>query len=293
MLNRRSFLRFASTLPTLAFCSRAFAQSSNAAEVQLADLEKLSGSRLSVFALDMKNSAQIRYRADERFPLLSTFKVMAIAAVLKRREREPNLLNQRICYNKSNLVTYSPITEKHLSNGMTVAELCAAALQYSDNTAGNLLIRLIGGPAAVTKFARSTGNNMFRLDRWETALNTAIPHDPRDTATPESMARSLRAFTLGNALTPDSRAQLIKWLGGNTTGDKRIRAAVPASWPVGDKTGSGNYGTANDIAVIWPPNRAPIVLAIYTTHNRSDAKRSNELVAQIARIALAGLGVAA
>ena len=216
---------------------------------------------------------------------------MAVAAILKRNEREPNLLERRILYNKSNLVTYSPITEKHLTDGMTVAQLCGAALQYSDNTAGNLLIRLIGGPAMVTAFARLTGNNAFRLDRWETRLNTAIPGDARDTATPESMARSLRAFTVGNTLSPNSRAQLIEWLLGNTTGDKRIRAAVPASWKVGDKTGSGDYGTANDIAVIWPTNRAPVVLAIYTTQLQADAKRNDAAIVEATRIALSSLSM--
>ena len=256
-------------------------------------LEKRFDARIGVFALDSASAQQVHYRANERFALLSTFKVMAAAAVLKRSERETQLLNRRIRYTKSQLVTYSPITETHLDDGMTVGELCAAALQYSDNTAGNLLLRLLGGPAALTQFARSTGNHEFRLDRWETQLNTAIPGDPRDTATPEAMARSLRQFTLGNALSTASRAQLIAWLRGNTTGDKRIRAAVPASWPVGDKTGSGDYGTANDIAVIWPPNRAPIVLAIYTTRHQADAKRDDKLTVEAARIALGALGVAA
>lgn len=290
MLNRRSFLQIATTLPLFAISVRAFAQAPTDTAAQLAQLEASSSARLGVFALDTATGKQIVHCADERFPLLSTFKVMAVAAVLKRNEREMNLLNQRIHYNKNNLVTYSPITEKHLADGMTVAQLCAAALQYSDNTAGNLLIRLIGGPKALTQFARATGNNSFRLDRWETALNTAIPGDPRDTATPEAMARSLRNFTIGNALSSASRAQLIEWLVGNTTGDKRIRAAVPANWRVGDKTGSGDYGTANDIAVIWPPDRAPIVLSIYTTHTRADAKRSDELIVEAARITLAGLG---
>jgi len=288
MLNRRSFLRVAATLPTLAICSRALAKAPDNAESKLADLELRSGTRLGLFALDTGNGAQVRYRADERFPLLSTFKVMAVAAVLKRSQSEPNLLEQRVRYTQANLVTYSPITEKHLADGLTVAQLCAAALQYSDNTAGNLLIRLLGGPPAVTAFARATGNDKFRLDRWETRLNTAISGDARDTATPESMARSLRAFTLDDTLAPASREQMIEWLRGNTTGDKRIRAAMPANWQVGDKTGSGDYGTANDIAVIWPPARAPMVLAIYTTHSQSGAKRSDEVVVAAARIALSG-----
>ena len=293
MLHRRSFLQIVATLPLWAISSRAFAQSSKNPTAQFAELETRFGARLGVFALDTARGVQIHYRAAERFPLLSTFKVMAVAAVLKRSERETNLLSQRVRYNKTNLVTYSPITQKHLANGMTIGELCAAALQYSDNTAGNLLLRLLGGPQALTRFARSTGNNAFRLDRWETALNSAIPGDARDTATPEAMARTLRNFALGNALAPTSRAQLIEWLCGNTTGDKRIRAAVPRGWKVGDKTGSGDYGTANDIAVIFPPNRAPIVMAIYTTHKVADAKRSEQLIVEAARIALNALDVAA
>ncbi len=291
MINRRSFLHLAAALPAFAIGTRAFAQSSDQTAPHFMALEKSFDARIGVFALDTSSGQQIRHRANERFPFLSTFKIIAAAAVLKRSEREPNLLNQRIRYHKSNLVTYSPITQKHLTDGMTIAQLCAAALQYSDNTAANLLLREIGGPAALTDFARSTGNNSFRLDRWETQLNTAIPSDSRDTATPEAMARSLRQFTLGNALAPDSRAQLIEWLRGNTTGDKRIRAAVPPDWPVGDKTGSGDYGTANDIAVIWPPNRAPIVLAIYTTRHQAEAKRDDKLIAEAARIALQSLGV--
>ena len=293
MLNRRSFFQIAATSSLLVIAPRVFAQNPNDLAKQLAELETKFGARLGLFALDTATGKTIAHRANERFPLLSTFKVMAVAAILKRSERDPNLLSQRIRYDKSNLVTYSPITEKHLADGMTVSELCAAAIQYSDNTAGNLLLRLLGGPTALTRFARATGNNAFRLDRWETALNTAIPNDPRDTATPESMARSLRNFTLGNALAPSGKAQLIEWLVGNTTGNQRIRAAVPVTWRVGDKTGSGDYGTANDIAVIFPPDRAPIVLAIYATRARADTKRDENLIVQVARVALNGLGVAA
>ncbi len=293
MFNRRSFLQLAATSSLLAILPRAFAQTARDSASRFAELEAEFDARLGLFALDTASGKIIAHRANERFPLLSTFKVMAAAAVLKRSEREPNLLNQRVRYNQSNLVTYSPITEKHLADGMTIGELCAAALQYSDNTAGNLLLRLLGGPRALTRFARASGNQEFRLDRRETALNSAIPGDARDTATPEAMARSVRNFTLGNALAPTSREQLIEWLIGNTTGDKRIRAALPATWRIGDKTGSGDYGSANDIAVIFPPDRAPIVLAIYTTHARKEAKWSDELIVQATRIALNGLNVAA
>ena len=176
MLNRRSFLQIAAATSLLAIAPRAFAQNLKRANSRLAALETQFDARLGVFALDTATGKTVAHRPDERFPLLSTFKVMAAAAVLRRSEREPNLLNQRVRYDKSNLVTYSPITQKHVTDGMTVGELCAAALQYSDNTAGNLLLRLLGGPRALTQFARATGNDSFRLDRWE---NRAQQRDSR------------------------------------------------------------------------------------------------------------------
>ena len=291
-LRRRAFLRASAlTISAFALSARVWAQSPNEAETELSQLEAKWGARLGVFALDTHNGTQIEHRADERFPLCSTFKVIAAAAVLQRSARVSGLLRRRIGYDKSNLVTYSPITEKHVGEGLTVAELCAAALQYSDNTAGNLLIRLLGGPPVVTAFARSIGDGEFRLDRWETRLNSAIPGDPRDTATPAAMGRSLEALALGTALQKPQREQLNQWMIGNTTGAKRIRAGVPAAWPVGDKTGSGDYGTANDIAVIYPTGRKPIVLAIYSTHQNADAKWSDEIIAAATRVVVKSLGL--
>jgi beta-lactamase class A len=254
------------------------------AEALLTKLEGDSGARLGVYALNTADGAQIRHRAEERFPVCSTFKVILVSAILQRSTRITDLLQQRIHYGQSDLVSYSPISEKHLNDGMTVAELCAAAIQYSDNTSANLLMKILGGPSAVTAFARSIGNSEFRLDRWETALNTAIPGDPRDTATPEAMARSLQALALGDTLPASHREQLNDWLRGNTTGAKRIRAAIPARWQVGDKTGSGDYGTANDLAVLWPPGRKPIVLAIYHTQKEADAKSRDEIISGAAQI---------
>lgn len=289
MMNRRTFLRFAATVPAFAIADRAFAQTSGDTHSSLVALEKTSGARLGVWALDTGNRRIIRHRADERFPLCSTFKVMLVAAILKRHTKDASLLEKRIRYTRQNLVTYSPITEKHLDNGLTVSELCAAALQYSDNTAGNLLMRLLNGPSAVTAFARSIGNDPFQLDRWETRLNSALPGDRRDTATPASMGRSLRKLSLGDVLALPASQQLNAWMRGNTTGDKRIRAAVPATWQVGDKTGSGDYGTANDIAVLWPPDRSPIILAIYSTHSQADSKWNDATIAQVAHLALSAL----
>lgn len=247
----------------------------------LAKLEAESGGRLGVAALNTADGRRLLHRADERFPFCSTFKMMLSAAVLAH---EPALLKKRVAYRKSDLVAYSPITEKHVGKGMTVAALCEATIQYSDNAAANLLMKQIGGPAAVTTFARSIGDTEFRLDRIETELNTALPGDPRDTTTPEAMAESLNKLLLGDALGAAQRKQLKDWMLGNTTGDTRIRAGVPAGSLVADKTGTGDYGTTNDIGVIWQPNKAPIVLVVYLTQPGKDDKARSEILAEASKI---------
>jgi beta-lactamase class A len=249
----------------------------------LARLEKESGGRLGVAAFNTADGRQLLHRADERFPLCSTFKMMLAAAVLAR---DPSLLEKRLRYEKSDLVPHSPVTGKHVAEGMTVEALCEATLQYSDNTAANLLMKQIGGPAAVTAYARSIGDSEFRLDRWETELNSAIPGDVRDTTTPQAMAKSLQKLVMGEALPLHCRRQLKDWMIGNTTGATRIRAGVPAGWIVADKTGAGDYGTVNDIAVIWPPGRPPIVLALYLTLPGKDDKPRPELHGEVAKVAI-------
>jgi beta-lactamase class A len=167
---------------------------------------------------------------------------------------------------------------------MRVDELCAAAIEYSDNTAANLLLKLSGGPRGLTEFARSIGDKSFRLDRGEPALNEAFPGDERDTTTPEAMAASLHAIALGDALPAPQREMLVGWLKGNTTGGESIRAGVPADWVVGDKTGSGGYGTTNDIAVLWPPKGPPFVLVVYFTQPTPDAAMRRDLISAVARL---------
>jgi beta-lactamase class A len=254
------------------------------AKRRLSELEETSGGRLGVAALDTGNAARLRYRADERFAVCSTFKLIAVGAILKRSMHEGSLLEQRIRYAHEDLATYSPITQRHVGEGLTVSELCAAAVQYSDNTAANLLLKLLGGPPNVTAFARSIGDNEFRLDRWEPQLNTSIPGDLRDTSTPGSMQTSLQRLALGNALGDAQRLQLLIWLKGNTTGANRIRAGVPSGWQVGDKTGSGDFGTTNDVAVLWPEQRRPMLIALYFTQPRKDAKLRDDVLASATRI---------
>ena len=252
-------------------------------DMRLVRLEAASGGRLGVAALNTADGRQLLHRADERFPFCSTFKMMLSAAVLAR---EPSALAQRIRYDKGELVAHSPITEKNLDDGMTIEALCAATIQYSDNTAANLLIRHLGGPEAVTAYARTIGDRQFRLDRMETELNSAIPGDPRDTTTPAAMMASLHWLALGDGLPPAKRDLLTDWLIGNTTGATRIRAGVPSSWRVGDKTGAGSHGTVNDIAVLWPPGKAPIVLAVYLTQPGKEDEIRPEILGLAAKIVI-------
>jgi len=256
---------------------------------QLADLEAATGGRLGVSALDTATGRRIQYRAEERFPLCSTFKAVLVAAVLKQHGHDDAFMQKNIAYTATDLVVWSPVTERHVAEGMRVLDLCVAALQISDNTAANLLLREIGGPEKLTAFARSIGDTVFRLDRWEPDLNSAEPGDPRDTTSPAAMEETLGRLVLGNTLSQEQKERFADWLKGNTTGGESIRAGVPAGWIVGDKTGSGRYGTGNDIAVIWPPDGKPIVLAVYFTQAAKDAPARKDVLASAARICIESL----
>lgn len=255
---------------------------------KLATLEQTANGRLGVALINTADNSQILYRENERFAMASTSKVMVVAAILKKSEANSALMNQNIKIKKSDLVNYNPITSKHLDTGMTIAELSAATLQYSDNTAMNKLLEHLGGPAKITEFARSINDVAYRLDRNEPALNSAIPGDERDTTTPLAMAKSLQALTLGNALAEPQRTQLVEWLKGNTTGGESIRAGLPSTWIVGDKTGNGNYGTTNDIAIIWSDNHAPLILVTYFTQTQKNAKARKDVLASAAKIVTEG-----
>jgi beta-lactamase class A len=254
---------------------------------RLTELERRFDTRLGVYALDTGSGRELAHRGDERFAMCSTFKALAAAAVLDGTP--PEHLDDRVRYTQADLVDYSPVTEQHVADGMTIRELCDAAVRFSDNTAGNLLLADLGGPGGITAFARSLGDQVTRLDRTEPELNTAIPGDERDTTSPRAIAGLLNAVVLGDRLGPDDRAQLTGWLVGNTTGDARIRAGVPQGWRVGDKTGTGSYGTSNDVGVVWPPDRAPIVLAILTSRTAEDAETDEALLAEATRVAVEDL----
>lgn len=191
-------------------------------------------------------------------------------------------IEQRIKYEAKDVVAYSPTTKDHVESGMTLAEICVAALTLSDNTAGNMLLREIGGPAGLTRFARSLGDELTRLDRWEVELNEALPDDPRDTTTPAAMVKNLQQLILGDALSETSRQKLTDWMLANKTGDARLRAGLPRDWRVADKTGTGERGTTNDVGVLWPPGRKPLVVTTYLTGSQAPVEQRNATLAKVA-----------
>ncbi|MEV4706240.1 class A beta-lactamase [Actinoplanes sp. NPDC049316] len=250
-------------------------------------LEERFDARLGVFAIDTGTGRTVDHRADERFAYCSTFKALAAAQVLD--DTTDTELDQVVRYSAADLVTYSPITQQHVADGMTLRAIADAALRYSDNTAANLLLRHLGGPQRLKQELRRLGDKITNPVRYETELNEAIPGDHRDTSTPRAMAQDLQAYAIGNALEPADRDVLTGWLRANTTGGELIRAGVPEGWVVGDKTGSGGYGTRNDIAVLWPPDRAPIVLAVLSSRDEKDATYDNALIARAAEVVIAAL----
>jgi beta-lactamase class A len=253
-------------------------------EADLAALETESGGRLGVVVLHSGSRTVVGHRADERFPMCSTFKLLAAAAVLRRVERGEEMLDRRVKFAAADIVVNSAITKDHVGgDGMTMAELCQAAMTWSDNTAGNLILASLGGTQALTAFAQSLGDTATRLDRVEPDLNEALPGDLRDTTTPAAMLKNVDALLLGSALSEPSKAQLTAWLVGNKTGDTRLRAGLPADWRVGDKTGSGERGTTNDVGIAWPPQSAPVLMAIYLTGTTANGEQRNRTIASVGR----------
>ena len=257
---------------------------------RLVALERRHGGRLGVAILDTAGGRRINHRGEERFAMCSTFKWLLAAQVLARVDRGEESLDRRIVVAESDIVSHSPVTEHRIGEpGMTVAELAEAAVTRSDNAAANLLLATGGGPEGFTAFLRSIGDEWTRLDRIETALNSATPGDPRDTTTPRAMATALRATLVGDALSASSRAQLVRWMEATRTNLKRLRHELPAGWRLGSKTGTGARGTTNDVGMYWPPGRPPIVVAVYLTEASADEAARNAAVAQVAH-AVTGAG---
>jgi len=274
----------------LTFLAASAASGENDATARIAAIETRIGGRIGVAALDTGNDKHLDYRAEERFPMCSTFKFLAAAAVLKRVDEKKEKLDRFVPYNAKDILEYAPVTKEHLKEGgMTLVALCEAAIEQSDNTAGNLLLDAIGGPAGLTNFVRTLGDRVTRLDRIEPELNSAIPGDERDTTTPAAISSDMQRLLLGDALSEASRGKLDDWLQRNETGGSMIRAGVPKTWGVGDKTGRGANGATADVAIMRPPARAPILLAIYLLGSTAPVKDREAAIAEVAGIVAGSL----
>lgn len=292
-MDRRSFLWTSSCvlagLTTLSAAKAAGFPKEADLQAAVIAAEKASGGRLGVALLDTANGAQFAYRGDERFPMMSTFKLPLTAIVLQRAERQEVDLAQRLSITKNVPVGWSPFTRKRVGTEATVLELCQAAVSLSDNGAANLLLPLIGGPAGFTKAVRSSGDSVTRLDDREGWMLDDASGDPRDTTSPRAMADLVRRILFSDVLKPAGRKQLEDWLVASETGPNRLRAGIPASWRIGHKTGTGNHGTANDVAVLWPPGKSPLIAACYLTQAKGDDAKRDAVLADIGRAIAATL----
>lgn len=287
-MNRRSHLSYlalsALGLATLVPRNSWADSHSKKFQESLRQLELRSQGRLGVHLLDTANGQEFGHRSDERFMMLSSFKMLASALVLARVDSGEESLDRRIRYRKEDLVSWSPVTEKFVGDeGMTLAQLCHATITTSDNTAANLILGSYGGPAALTAFARKIGDFTTRLDRIEPELNTQSSAGPLDTTTPKAMAKTMQTLLLGNALSPSSREVLKSWLIANTTGGKRLKAGIPTGWTIGDKTGT-NRTDSNDIGILYPPVGAPLIVTAYLAESTASSQLKDEALAEVARI---------
>lgn len=290
---RRSFLIAATALPLLAACGSGSSTAplvepgidSTALDTRIAELERRYTARIGLSVTRPSDDARYSHRADEPFAHCSTFKVYAVAALLRSVAVGRHSLDNRVPIDPARVVANSPVTAKAAGSTMTLRDLSFAALTQSDNTAANCLLDAIGGPAAITAFARSVGDTTTRGDRMETELNTAIPGDPRDTSTPAGLAAGFRETLLGSGLAPADRRQLQDWMRASLTSAARIRAGLPPGWTSADKTGSGDYGTVNDAGLIWNPAGDAMVLAILTTSTagRPDVTADGAIVADVTK----------
>ena len=274
---RRGVIASAAALPLTAHAG-------DSPEGLIGAIEKRAGGRLGVSVFDTQTGHRIRHRADERFPMCSTFKLLLVAAILNRIENGLEQDSTWLTYTKADLLDYAPVTRANVAKGgMGIQDLMAAAIEYSDNTAANLLLKDLGGPSKWTGYASYLGDNVSRLDRNEPSLNTAIPGDPRDTTTPNAMLEDMRRITRGPHGVVQNFA-LIPMMQACKTADHRIRAGLPKGWECGNKTGTGENGSTNDIAIIFPPRRKPIFMTVYYTESKADLSTREAVIADVARI---------
>lgn len=254
------------------------------------DAEKRLSARVGVSVIDLETDTRWQNRADERFPTNSTFKTFLCAAFLDAGAKGAVDPDRAIVIRKSDIVSYSPVAKEKVDGApVTLRELCATTVTISDNAAANLVMKELGGPEAVTAYLRSIGDEVTRVDRWEPESNSGIPGDARDTTSPNAAAETLKKLVLEETLPDAERRLLTEWLIGNKVGDATLRAGLPEGWRIADKTGAGANGSRNNIAVIWPDGRKPVVIAVYITQTAASFKARNAAIADIGRALAASL----
>ena len=264
----------------------------NTPTAAFAELERRHHGRLGVAVLDTGTGQRLQHRQNERFAMCSTFKFLAAAAILQRVDQGKERLDRPVSYTESDLLEYAPVSKAHMKDGkMSLAEICAAAVQWSDNTAANLMFQILEGPAGLTRFIRSLGDDVTRLDHIEPELNVVAPGEVHDTSTPAAMMRLLSTVLFGQTLSPSSRAQLQAWMLEAKVGEKRLAAGLPPGWRIAHKPGTWSTET-NDVGVIWPPDRAPIVIAAFYNHLEEVDNPHEEVLQDVARIVVARIAAA-
>ena len=264
------------------------AAAQTASDASLRALEARVQGWLGVMALRADGRILLSHRANDRFPMDSTFKASLAAAVLSRVDQGREHLDRMLPVRRADILANSPVTESLVASGeASVAALCEAAITVSDNAAANLLLGAVGGPAGLTAFWRGLGDRVTRLDRIEPDLNEGTPGDPRDTTSPAAMAGTLRALLFGRALSAESRQRLAGWMGQTRTGLNLLRAGVPADWRAADKTGRGGHGSVNDIAVFWPPGGRPVIVTCFVTATEAPVALKEQTHAEVGRLVAA------
>ncbi len=265
------------------FASRTASAADESIAEELASIQAASGGRIGLHAFDLKSGRSIGMNDHDRFAMCSTFKLLLAAAILDRVDAGKIDPQQRVKFSSADMLSHAPRTSSKLDQGfMTVVDLCAAAVEMSDNPAANLLLSLIDGPAGLTRYLRRIGDEVTRLDRFELELNSNLPGDPRDTTTPHAMSHTAAKIVLGDVLAPASRQLLRDWMIASPTGERRIRAGLPKGWKAGDKTGTGTNGAVNDVAILWPPGGSPVAVAVYMSDSKRPARELEPFHAQIA-----------
>jgi beta-lactamase class A len=286
-LSRREFVALAALAPSTSLPAARATKRFGALPARFSQLETINGGRLGVAVLDTGTGERAGNRENERFPMCSSFKFLLACAVLQKADRHEESLDRLVPIPPKPLLSHSPFTEPFAGKTMTVAALCEAILIQSDNTAANALLESSGGPAGITKFSRSIGDGITRLDRTELALNESRAGDPRDTTSPRAMVGNLQALVLGNVLSQESRAQLTLWMEKSQTGLDRLRQKLAPGWRAADKTGSNGEHTCGDVAVFWPPGKPPVIIAAYITQCPGPEAKRAAMLAEVGRLVAA------